>query len=161
MEAGAVRVRLSSCDRISVAELGSGEAILSVRSAKSKVQAAAFFCLFGLAAVGELSTLSTQAQEEFYPRASACSYLGAPPGTTVTIAGTGFTDRPGDVVVTFGGIKSQIKSVRERAIECVIPDMPYPAWNVPIVVTAIGVKSREKLTINVHERPIENPVFPR
>ena len=131
-----------------------------VRSTISKLLVSACLSLFGLVSFGTVSCLS-QTQQEFHPHATACDYLGAPPGTTVTIAGTGFSTRPGDMAVTFGGVPAQIRFVRDRSIECVIPNMAYPAWNVPIVVKTFGVASPDNLTINVQERPICNKTFPR
>jgi hypothetical protein len=133
---------------------------LSFRRTISAPLVALSFFVFSVFAISGSSLSGAVAQENFYPHALACDYLAAPPGTSVTISGLGFSERLADMVVTFGGVPAQITFVRERSVRCVLPQMNYPAWNVPIVVKTFGIPSREKLTINVQERPIENPTFP-
>jgi hypothetical protein len=43
----------------------------------------------------------------------------------------------------------------------VVPEMTFPRWHVPIVVTTNGMPSKERLTINVDQRVIPNEGLPQ
>lgn len=94
------------------------------------------------------------------PYLSRIDMLSAPPQHPVTIFGSGFSSVPAENVVTFGGHNATVTAATESSITCIIPDMHFPQWHVPIKVTTNGASSKENLSINVDVRVIENAGVP-
>jgi len=96
----------------------------------------------------------------FAPHITKIDMLSSPPQHPVTIIGSGFSPVAAQNVVTFGGHKAHVTAATESSITCIIPDMHFPQWHVPIKVTTNGAASKENFTINVDVRVIENAGVP-
>jgi len=90
------------------------------------------------------------------PHISWVDLIAAPPGHPVVITGTGFAPNPAGNLVKFDKLPAHIVSASEKSITCIIPDMDFPIWHVPITVTTHGMTSKEQKKINVDHRIIEN-----
>lgn len=86
--------------------------------------------------------------------------LASPPQHPVTISGSGFSSVVSENVVTFGTVKARVVSATESSITCIIPDMQFPRWHVPIKVTTNGLASKEKAHIHVDVRVVPNEGIP-
>ena len=86
--------------------------------------------------------------------------LSSPPHHPVTLKGHGFSSVPKENVVTFGTHKAEVTSATESSITCLIPEMHFPDWQVPIKVTTNGMPSKGKAFIHVDVRVIENEGIP-
>lgn len=94
------------------------------------------------------------------PHISKIDMLSSPPQHPVTIFGSGFSPVAAENVVTFGGHKAIVTAATESSITCIIPEMHFPQWHVPIKVTTNGAASKENFSINVDVRVIENAGVP-
>lgn len=84
-------------------------------------------------------------------------HISTAPTQPVVITGTGFSKVPSENIVLFGKLPAHIVSASETSITCTVPDMHFPDWHVPITVQTNGLSSKEKKTINIDVRVIENP----
>lgn len=84
-------------------------------------------------------------------------HISTAPHQPVTITGTGFSKVASENVVLFGKLPAHIISASETSITCTVPEMHFPDWHVPITVKTNGLASKEKKTINIDVRVIENP----
>ena len=82
--------------------------------------------------------------------------ISAPPGTSITIEGSGFSNNPHENEVTFGGVPAPVSSATSNSITCVVPEMYYPQWNVPVVVKTRGVSSNDSVKIRIQSKLIPN-----
>ena len=89
------------------------------------------------------------------PHIAHVDMQSSPPQHPVVLTGSGFSPVKSDNVVTFGGHKAEVTAATATSITCIIPDMHFPQWNVPIKVITNGVASKEHVTINVDVRVIE------
>jgi hypothetical protein len=94
------------------------------------------------------------------PQINWVNMLASPPGQPVTLSGNGFSGILADNIVTFGSYQSRITSATESSITCIVPEMPFPHWHVPITVTTNGVRSKGHASINIDQRVIVNEGFP-
>lgn len=83
-------------------------------------------------------------------------HISTAPAHPVVITGTGFSKVPSENVVLFGKLPAHIVSASETSITCTVPDMHFPDWHVPVTVQTNGLTSKEKKTINIDVRVIEN-----
>jgi hypothetical protein len=95
-----------------------------------------------------------------YPKILWVDFLATPPGQPVMLSGHGFSPVPAENHVAFGTIPARVLSSNPSQITCVVPDMPFPQWYVPISVTTHGLRSKERVTINVDQRVIPNEGIP-
>ncbi len=84
-------------------------------------------------------------------------HISTAPHQPVVITGTGFSKVASENVVLFGKLPAHIISASETSITCTVPEMHFPDWHVPIMVKTNGLASKEKKTINIDVRVIENP----
>jgi hypothetical protein len=94
------------------------------------------------------------------PKLNELDFLAGPPGQPVVISGSGFSINAADNVVKFGTVKAQVTWASETQIGCVVPDMHFPNWHVPVTVTTHGLQSKEKLPFHVDMRVILNEGVP-
>ena len=94
------------------------------------------------------------------PKLNELDFLAGPPGQPVVISGSGFSINAADNVVKFGTVKAQVTWASETQIGCVVPDMHFPNWHVPVTVTTHGLQSKEKLPLHVDMRVILNEGVP-
>jgi IPT/TIG domain len=90
------------------------------------------------------------------PKVRWVDFLATSPGQPVVISGNNFSRVPSENIVTFGSIKARVISANETSIRCIVPDMHFPKWHVPITVTTNGMTSKERVTINIDQRVIPN-----
>ena len=90
------------------------------------------------------------------PQVTGLDFISAPPGQSVTIAGSGFSSIPGENVVTFAGVPAPVTSASFASITCIIPEMYNPQWNVPVVVKTRGIAARDDARINIQNRIMPN-----
>ncbi len=95
-----------------------------------------------------------------HPHITWINLLASPPEHPVTISGSGFSPIATENVVTFGKIKAQVVSATESSITCIMPNMQFPKWHVPIVITTNGLPSKERAYIHVDSRLVENEGIP-
>jgi hypothetical protein len=86
--------------------------------------------------------------------------LASPPGQPVTLSGSGFSPVAAENVVTFDKIRAHVESATTSSITCIIPEMHWPKWYVPIVVTTYGMPSRGHASIHVDNRVVINEGVP-
>jgi len=94
------------------------------------------------------------------PRVTGINMLASPPQQPVTIFGTGFSPTAGDNVVHFGTVRANVVSASETQLNCLVPNMQFPRWHVPIKVVTNGLPAQGKVYINVDVRVIENEGIP-
>lgn len=94
------------------------------------------------------------------PEITWVNMLASPPGEPVTLSGKGFSPVAADNVVTFGRYRAHIVSATETCITCIVPEMHFPQWHLPITVTTNGVPSMGKAAINVDIRVLLNEGIP-
>jgi hypothetical protein len=87
-------------------------------------------------------------------------HMSTAPGQPLLIIGRNFSNNPSENTVTFGSIKSRIVSVSETRINCIVPDMHFPKWHVPITVTTNGMASKTKAYIEIDIRVIPTETQP-
>jgi hypothetical protein len=95
------------------------------------------------------------------PQVLGVDMISAPPGQPIVLSGKNFSASASDNAVTIGGIGAQVTAASPTSLTVVIPEMPFPAWYLPIVVKTNGVESKEKITINLNQRVIENQGMPQ
>ncbi len=91
------------------------------------------------------------------PTITWIDHISTAPHQPVVITGTGFSKVASENVVLFGKLPAHIVSSTETSITCTVPEMHFPDWHVPITVKTNGLASKEKKTINIDVRVIENP----
>jgi hypothetical protein len=94
------------------------------------------------------------------PLITRVDMLASPPGQPVTLTGRDFSPVATENVVTFGKIKAHVVSATTSSITCIIPDMHFPRWHVPIVVTTFGMPSKGNAFIHVDMRVVVNEGIP-
>ncbi len=94
------------------------------------------------------------------PQVTWVNMLASPPWEPVTLSGTGFSAIPSDNIVTFGRVRARVVSATESSITCIIPEMHFPQWHVPITVTTNGMPSNGRASINIDQRVILNEGVP-
>lgn len=94
------------------------------------------------------------------PEIKEVNLLAAPPEQPLVITGNGFSNNPSRNIVKFGSIKAHIIEANESSITCLIPDMHFPQWYVPIKVITDGMPSKENIYIHVDVRVIPNEGIP-
>ncbi len=95
------------------------------------------------------------------PQITWVNFVATAPGQPVTISGRGFSSVASENTVTFGGIRARVVSATERSINCIVPDMHFPKWHVPIKVTSNGMTSTTRATINIDQRVLPNEGSPQ
>jgi hypothetical protein len=95
-----------------------------------------------------------------HPQVVSVNFLATSPGQPVTIYGSGFSRLASDNIVTFGTIKARVLSSTDKSITCIVPDMHFPTWHLPIKVTTHGMVSKGRVTINIDQRVIPNEGVP-
>ncbi|MCW5822713.1 MAG: IPT/TIG domain-containing protein [Cyanobacteria bacterium TGS_CYA1] len=113
-----------------------------------------------IVAVSEVKSAPVRVTMRSLPHIKRINLLAAPPEHPVIISGSGFSPVVAENVVTFGKIKAHVISATESSITCIIPNMHFPKWHVPIVVTTNGIHSKERAYIHVDVRLIENEGVP-
>jgi hypothetical protein len=94
------------------------------------------------------------------PRITWVDFVASSPGQPISLSGSGFSPVASENIVTFGNIKARVVSASESRITCIIPEMRFPQWHVPIVVTTNGLRSKDKASINVDLLVIPNEGIP-
>lgn len=94
------------------------------------------------------------------PHLDWIDFVATAPGQPVTIHGKGFSKNAADNEVTFRSVRARITSASEDRISCIVPEMHFPDWHVPITVTTFGMPSKGKLTINIDVRVVPNEGVP-
>jgi hypothetical protein len=95
-----------------------------------------------------------------HPHIESVDLLAAPPEQPLVITGSGFSKDVSRNIVKFGSIKAQIISANESSITCIIPEMHFPQWYVPIKVITDGMPSKDNVYIHVDVRVIPNEGIP-
>ncbi len=95
------------------------------------------------------------------PKITWVDFVATAPGQPVVISGNGFSSVPSENLVTFGNLKAEITHATTSSLTCIVPDMTFPRWHVPIVVTTHGVASKEQVFINIDQRVIPNEGVPQ
>ncbi len=111
-------------------------------------------------AVSDVKSAPFKVTMRSHPHITWINLLASPPEHPVTISGSGFSPVIAENVVTFGKIKAHVVSATESSITCIIPNMHFPKWHVPIVVTTNGIASKEKAYIHLDIRLVENEGIP-
>ncbi|MBN8662615.1 MAG: IPT/TIG domain-containing protein [Candidatus Obscuribacter phosphatis] len=94
------------------------------------------------------------------PKITNIDMLSSPPQHPVILSGSGFSANAAENEVKFGDYKAQIVSASPSSITCLVPDMPFPKWHVPLKVSTHGLTSAEKIFFNVDMRIIPNEGIP-
>ena len=94
------------------------------------------------------------------PEVTGVDLISAPPGQAFTISGKGFSATASDNTVTLGGVPAPVTSASTTSLSCVVPEMYFPQWNVPIVVKVGGVSSNDSVKLNIQSRVIPNQGVP-
>jgi hypothetical protein len=94
------------------------------------------------------------------PHITWVNMLASPPSEPVTLSGTGFSAIPSENIVTFGRVRARVVSATASSITCIVPEMHFPQWHVPITVTTNGMPSKGRATINIDARVIFNEGVP-
>jgi IPT/TIG domain len=94
------------------------------------------------------------------PEVTGVDLISAPPGQAFTISGKGFSATASDNIVTLGGTPAPISSASTTSLNCTVPEMYFPQWNVPIVVKVGGVSSNDSIKLNIQSRVIPNQGVP-
>ncbi len=113
-----------------------------------------------IVAVSDVKSAPVKITMRSHPHITRINLLASPPEHPVTISGSGFSPVIAENVVTFGKIKAHVVSATESSITCIIPNMHFPKWHVPIVVTTNGIPSKERAYIHVDIRLVENEGIP-
>ena len=89
-------------------------------------------------------------------------HISTCPGQPLVIAGKGFSSVASENSVTFGSIRARVLSATETRITCLVPEMHFPKWHVPITVTTNGIAAKRKGSIDIDIRvvPSETPPPP-
>ncbi len=95
------------------------------------------------------------------PQVTWVDFVATAPGQPLVISGKGFSRVASENSVTFGSIKARVVSATETSITCIVPEMQFPKWHVPITVTSNGMPSKGRVTINIDVRVIPNEGFPQ
>ncbi len=90
------------------------------------------------------------------PKITWIDLLAAPPGQPVVLSGKGFSADSRENIVTVGTVQAKVLVSDEKSIKFVVPEMHFPQWHLPVSVTVNGIKSKEKITLNVDQRVILN-----
>jgi len=90
------------------------------------------------------------------PELTSVNFVSTCPGQPIVVYGKGFSTNSSDNEVFIGGVSAPITSVSADSISCVVPDLPFPQWYVPITVKTNGMESKGTVTINLQQRVIEN-----
>lgn len=90
------------------------------------------------------------------PTVSGVDFVSSAPGQVITISGKGFSTKASENIVTVGGSPASVTSASATSISLILPEIPYPQWNVPIKVKTNGVEGKGSVTINVQQRVIPN-----
>ncbi|MBA3993347.1 MAG: hypothetical protein C0469_07455 [Cyanobacteria bacterium DS2.3.42] len=107
--------------------------------------------------VGSAKSESFKVRTAGGPTITWIDHISTAPHQPVVITGTGFSKVASENVVLFGKLPALIVSSTENSITCTVPEMHFPDWHVPITVKTNGLASKEKKTINIDVRVIENP----
>lgn len=94
------------------------------------------------------------------PQVKWIDFLSTAPGQTITISGLGFSTISSENIVTFGSVNARIVSATASSITCIVPELHFPQWHVPIVVTTNGIRSKEKASINLGMVVVPNEGVP-
>lgn len=113
-----------------------------------------------IVAVSDVKSAPFKVTMRSHPHITWINLLASPPEHPVTISGSGFSPVIAENVVTFGKIKAHVVSATESSITCIIPNMHFPKWHVPIVVTTNGIPSKERAYIHLDIRLVENEGIP-
>jgi hypothetical protein len=98
---------------------------------------------------------------KFAPEVTSVDLISSPPGQPLTITGKGFSPVRGENQVMIGGMAANIVSESATSITCIVPELQYPVWNVPVVVKSGGVESKKNGTLNLNVRVIPNDGVPQ
>lgn len=90
------------------------------------------------------------------PKITWIDLLAAPPGQPVVLSGKGFSADSRENIVTVGNVQARVLVSDEKSIKFVVPEMHFPQWHLPVTVTVNGIKSKEKITLNVDQRVVLN-----
>jgi hypothetical protein len=96
-----------------------------------------------------------------HPKITWVNFVATAPGQPLVISGNGFSKTASKNIVKFGSIQARIISATETSITCIVPEMRFPQWYVPITVTTNGMRSKERVTINIDQRVIPNEGIPQ
>lgn len=89
------------------------------------------------------------------PRLKMLDFSSTAPGQPLYIEGSGFSKIASQNKVLFGSLRAEIISASETMIKCIVPEMQFPQWHVPVTVTTNGMPSNS-LEIHIDVRVIEN-----
>ncbi len=95
---------------------------------------------------------SSEEEKKKAPVLSSLSLQSGPPGTQVTIYGSGFAKSAGENKTLFGETAASVSSVKEKELTVTIPNMPYPQYDVPITVRIKDGPKSNSLTIKIQNR---------
>lgn len=111
-------------------------------------------------AVHSIKSKPFKVRVKSHPEITFVNLLAAPPGQPLIISGDGFSNDASQNIVKFGSIPAQVVSASQSEITCVIPEMHFPQWYVPIRVITDGMPSNGHAFIHVDVRVIPNEGIP-
>lgn len=86
------------------------------------------------------------------PELDSMGLTSGPPGMEVTLYGKNFAPNAQDNIVTMGGIRAEVISGSQTYLNCIIPEMQSPQWDVPIKVKVGENESKNTLYLRVQNR---------
>jgi len=95
------------------------------------------------------------------PQVLGINMISTAPGNPVTLSGKNFSTNANENVVTIGGVTAPVTSASATSLTVTVPEMTFPAWYLPVIVKTNGVESKEKVTLNLNQRVIENQGLPQ
>jgi hypothetical protein len=94
------------------------------------------------------------------PEVTWVDHMSTAPGQPLLIVGKNFSPVVSENTVTFGSIRAHVLSATETRINCIVPEMHFPKWHVPITVTTNGAASKRKGMIDIDIRVIPSETDP-
>jgi hypothetical protein len=110
--------------------------------------------------VGTISCSPIQVTVKAVPEVTGVDYVSTAPEQPVVVSGKGFSPNMSENQVFFGEIPATITAGTAESINCIVPEMTFPQWGVPITVKTNGIESTGTVTINIQQRVIENQGVP-
>jgi hypothetical protein len=110
--------------------------------------------------VHSVKSNSIKVSIKIHPQVTFIDFVSTAPGQPLVISGQGFSSNPSENLVLFGSHKADIIDASDSRITCVVPDMHFPQWHVPIYVITNGMRAMEHVTINIDQRVIPNEWIP-
>ena len=110
--------------------------------------------------VGTIRCAPLKVTVKVAPEVTSINYVSTAPGQEVVVFGKGFSTTASENQISFGGVPASIVSVTADSITCIVPDMPFPQWGVPITVKTNSVESKGDVTVNLQLRVIPNEGIP-